>query len=141
MATTKQKIVIGKLLANPSESLYKVMRSAGYAHATAKAPTKNLLSQPGFQQLLEEFLPDTMLLKALHDDIKTKVGNRHRELDLALKVKGRLKSSDDPAPSSVYNTFIQQNNLNPNTPTAKQLVDASLDVLMAQTKRKVIDGN
>lgn len=65
---------------------------------------------------------------------------RQDALKLAYDIKGKLKANGDPAAAaSVYNTFIQQNNINPNAPSAKELVEASLDALMAQTKRKVID--
>lgn len=61
-------------------------------------------------------------------------------LKLAYDVKGKLKPTGDPgAAGSTYLTYIQQNNINPNAPSAQELVQASLDVLMAQTKRKVID--
>jgi hypothetical protein len=66
---------------------------------------------------------------------------RQDALKLAYDIKGKLgKRTDDPgAVGNTYNTFIGENNINPNTPSAKQLVEASLDMLMAQTKRKVID--
>lgn len=60
-------------------------------------------------------------------------------LKLAYDIKGKLGKRDgDPGAGNTYNTFIQNNTMNPNTPTSKELVDASLDVLMAQTKRKVV---
>lgn len=65
---------------------------------------------------------------------------RQDALKLAYDIKGKLKAGGIPqAPQTTYNTFLQQNNINPNSPSAKQLVQASLDVLMAQTKRKVVD--
>lgn len=133
---------MGKLLEDPSASLYSIMRNVGYAHNTAIAPGKNLISQPGFQTLLEQYLPDSMLLEALHHDIKAKPEKRTKELELAFRVKGRLKPDDNITPAGdTYNTFIQQNNINPNTPTARALVEASLDALMAATKRKVVESD
>lgn len=65
---------------------------------------------------------------------------RHDALKLAYDLKGKLgKREGDDGSGSTYNTFIQQNNINPNTPTARQLVDNSIDILMKQTKRKVIE--
>lgn len=65
---------------------------------------------------------------------------RQDALKLAYDIKGKLKANGDPAGAqTTYNTFLQQNNINPNAPSAKELVQASLDALMAQTKRKVID--
>lgn len=63
-------------------------------------------------------------------------------LKLAYDIKGKLGKRDgDPGTGNVYNTFVQNNTMNPNTPSAKQLVDATLDVLMAQTKRKVVPND
>lgn len=135
LAAMRHRMVIGRLLVDPSESLYKAMRAVGYAHNTAIAPGKNLVSQPGFQQMLEEYLPDSMLLNALHEDIENKPGKRSKEIELAFKVKGKLQLQEQPPASNTYNTFIQQNNINPNTPDARALVDNTLDMLMSQTKR------
>lgn len=136
--TIRQKLVVGKILEDPSTSLYKAMRAVGYAHTTAIAPKKNLGA--GFNELLEKHLPDSFLLEALEEDIKNKPKNRAKEIELALKVRGRLKPSDEGT-GDTYNTFIQQNNINPNTPTAKSLVDNSLDILLQQTNRKVVENN
>jgi hypothetical protein len=68
---------------------------------------------------------------------------RHDALKLAYDLKGRLGKRDPndlPPGGNTYNTFIQQNNLNPNTPAAKSIIDVSLDALMEATKRKVIDN-
>lgn len=64
---------------------------------------------------------------------------RQDALKLAYDIKGKLgKRADDPGAGNTYNTFIQNNTMNPNTPSSKQLVDATLDVLMQQTKRKAV---
>lgn len=139
MATTKQKLVIGKMVEygrnDQPYTLGGILVEAGYSSNTALAPTKVTRSK-GFQELAEEYLPDDFLLEALQEDIKTKKGNRHKELDLAFKVKGKLTPNPDAPAGNTYNTFIQQNNLNPNTPDAKTLVDNTLEMLMNQTKRK-----
>lgn len=61
-------------------------------------------------------------------------------LKLAYDIKGKLnKRSGDGEPSPVtnnYNTFVQQNNINPNSPTAQELVQHTLKSLMEQTKWK-----
>lgn len=64
---------------------------------------------------------------------------RQAALKLAYDVKGYTAKKDPDAEGTggnTYNTFIQQNNLNPNAPEAKQLVEASLDTLMEMTKVK-----
>jgi hypothetical protein len=65
---------------------------------------------------------------------------RQDALKLAYDLKGKLGKRDpDDGAGSTYNTFIGNNTINPNTPTAKELVENSLDMLMKQTKRKVVD--
>lgn len=62
---------------------------------------------------------------------------REKALKLAYDIKGKLakRQAENPTPGgNTYNTFIQQNNLNPNVPEAKELVQNTLDYLMQQTK-------
>ena len=138
MPTTKQRLVIGKLIENPRVSLYSAMVQSGYAPSTAVNPGKNLIKQPGFQDLLEEYLPDSMLLGALREDINEKKGNRKGELELAFRVKGRLVAQEPGSTGDTYNNFIGNNTINPNAPGAKEIVEATLDILMERTKRKVV---
>lgn len=63
---------------------------------------------------------------------------RQDALKLAYDVKGKLGKQDAPAASSVYNTFIQNNTLDPNAPAARDLAAKTLEILMEQTKRKVV---
>ena len=67
----------------------KAMRDAGYSPQTAKSPHK-LTSSAGYAELLETYLPDDMLLRALSDDIEGKQLNRKAELELAFKLKGKM---------------------------------------------------
>jgi hypothetical protein len=67
----------------------QAMLAAGYSEATANTPGK-LTKSVGWQELLDTYLPDDMLLRALSDDIEKKEGNRTAELTLAVKMKGRL---------------------------------------------------
>jgi hypothetical protein len=64
--------------------------------------------------------------------------SRADALKLAYDVKGKLAKKDGDT-GDTYNTFIQQNNVNPNTPSSKELVQKTLDAMMDQTKRKAID--
>ena len=145
--TQKQQLVFSMLSENIRSGNVKpigqVLLDAGYSQSVANSPTR-VTHTKGFQELLEEYLPDNLLLDALTQDIKNKPGNRHRELTLALQIKGKLKQAEDGiGGGNTYNTFVQQNNLNPNTPDAKTLVESSLDLLMNQTKaqtRKVIEN-
>lgn len=71
------------------------------------------------------------------DDQKAREG----ALKLAYQLKGRLAGGSDTVPAAannVYNTFITQNNLDPASPKAKELMEVTLGALMEQTKRKKI---
>lgn len=131
MPSTKQRLVIGRILADPSQTLYSAMIASGYSHNTAKAPGKNLVNRESFQDLLEEYLPDDMLLGALKDDIQTKKGNRSKELDLAFKVKGKLTPNVES--QSTYNTQI---NINDATPRGQEMVDQFTEYMRQQTLPK-----
>jgi hypothetical protein len=185
------------------------MIAAGYSPTTAVNPKKNLISQPGFQELLEQHLPDSLLIdthsnllkstKIEHmvfplgpkdeddpnfsgsnpnaknplDDLDKPVertsltdkeitamlaevnctvkrivhGQSARHvyfwvpntkaqqdaLKLAYDVKGKLESKDVPPSGNTFN--ITQNNLNPNTPEARNIVDSTVEFMMEQTKR------
>src|SRR3990167_49114 len=51
------------------------------------------------------------------------------------------KEEEAQPTGTTYNTFIQQNNLNPNAPGAKEIVDATLVTLMSKTKRLGHENN
>lgn len=89
----KMKTAASLLVANRG-NVSKSMREAGYANATARNP-KNITESATWQELLDIYLPDDMLLRALSDDIEKKVGNRTAELTLATKIKGRLTEKTD----------------------------------------------
>lgn len=135
MATTQRhRALAGKLITEKGGiSLYRAMVSVGYSHNTAITPAK-VTKSAGFLELLEDHLSDNFLIEALEEDIKNNKGKRKGELELAFKIKGKLTATEQLPPTSQYNLFIQQNNLDPNTPDAKKLVDNSLDILMQQTK-------
>lgn len=161
MATAKQKLVFGIITENPRVSYYRAMIQAGYSPHTAVAPQKNLISQPGFQELMEKAgVTDAQIAERLADGldamsyikvervegvgksrIKTEevravpdLNIRHKYLETAVKLKGHEKFVPQPV-GDTYNTFIQQNNVNPNAPDAKELAAKTLAFLMEQTKR------
>ena len=88
MATRKQKLAVAKMVENGGNAS-RAMIEAGYSPATAKNPDK-LTNSSGYAELMDVFLPDDMLLRALSDDIEKKEGNRKPELELAFKLKGRM---------------------------------------------------
>lgn len=111
------------------------MIGAGYSIVTADKP-KQIIQSKSFQDLLEEYLPDDMLMNALAEDIKSKKGNRKGEIELAFKVKGKLGKADEGGSvGNTYNTFVQNNQINPNAPKAKELAAETLKILMEKTKR------
>lgn len=83
-----------ELVAENGGNISKAMRDAGYSHQTAKTPQK-LTQSASWQELMDAYLPDDMLLRALSDDIEKKAGNRTPELTLAVKMKGKLIERTD----------------------------------------------
>ena len=114
------------------------MVSVGYSPNTARAPSK-VTKSIGFTELLDTELPDDELV-SVHKKLLNS-GSEKMSLDalaLAYKVKGKLAPSETTLhQTSTYNTFVQNNQIDPNTPSAKELVDASLNALMELTRRKV----
>jgi len=93
MATEKQKLAVAKMVENGGIAS-RAMIEAGYSPATAKNPEK-LTSSDGFKELMEAYLPDDMLLRALSEDIEEKKANRKAELELAFKLKGKMIDRQD----------------------------------------------
>lgn len=75
-------------------NITQAMRDAGYSESTVNNPS-NLTRAQTWQELMDIYLPDDMLLRALSDDIENKVGNRTAELTLATKMKGKLTEKLD----------------------------------------------
>ena len=101
--TLKQKAVAKKILENPSKPLGQAMREAGYSENSAIAPTKNLTSSEGWQELMNKYLPDPDVFEVHQQGLKAnKIISSHTEpdyeypdhairlksVDLAYKVKG-----------------------------------------------------
>lgn len=159
MATQKQTVAAQKVLENLGNNepkpIGEILRESGYADNTADTPS-NVTESKGFIQILEDAgVTDDKISRILNEGLEASkpvyknnnatktiehVGDvpdfaiRHKYLETAVKVKGY--STEKPPAGDIYNTFIQQNNINPNTPEAKELVDNTLDYLMEQTKWK-----
>ncbi len=93
MATKRQKLAVAKMVENGGNAS-RAMIEAGYSPATAKTPSK-LTDSAGYEELMDAYLPDDMLLRALSDDIEKKEGNRKAELELAFKLKGKMTEKHD----------------------------------------------
>jgi hypothetical protein len=103
VSTIKQKQALEKIIENRG-NVSKAMLAVGYDETTAKNPS-NLINSKGFKELCEQHgLTDDFLIKALVADIKKKKGNRKPELELAFKVKGRLKEKEEGG--DTFNTII-----------------------------------
>jgi hypothetical protein len=90
MATLKQRKALERLVENRG-NVSRSMIEAGYSPATAKNP-KNLTESPGFRELLEEYgLTESLVAKALVEDIEKKPQNRVSELSLAADILGMKK--------------------------------------------------
>lgn len=94
VATMKQRKAIVKLVENGG-NVSKAMRDSGYSAETAKTPSK-LTNSKGFIGLCDELgLTEDFLVGALKEDIVVKKANRKPELELAFKIRGRLKDTID----------------------------------------------
>jgi len=94
MATMRQKKALEKIVENGG-NVSKAMRDVGYSPETAKTPAK-LLDSKGFMSLMDELgLTDNLIVESLVDDIKMKPQNRTAELQLAVKMRGRLIEKAD----------------------------------------------
>lgn len=91
--TIKQRKAMALVMENGG-NITQAMRDAGYSETTVNNPS-NLTRAKTWQELMEAYLPDDMLLRALSDDIEKKIGNRTAELTLAVKMKGRLTEKTD----------------------------------------------
>lgn len=107
MATIKQKLAFKQIMEKRG-GVSTAMRAVGYEENTAKNP-KNLTESKGFLELCEKVgLTDEFLTKALTEDIKKKPQNRKPELELAFRVKGRLKENEEPSRKNIINIFIAE---------------------------------
>lgn len=94
MATLRQRKAFDKIVETRGVSISAAMREAGYPDITAKNP-KNLTESKGFKELMEEFLPDS-LLGMKHQELLMKTDKEGEldvqavkaGLDMAYKIKG-----------------------------------------------------
>lgn len=91
MPTIKQRKAAIEVGVNGG-NISKAMRTAGYSENASKR-TDKLTQTRGWAELMEEYLPDDLILKSLKEDIKKKPQNRTSELTLASKLKGKLSEN------------------------------------------------
>lgn len=137
MATQKAKKAAKIALENPNMPMRQVMKKAGYSQATADHP-KDLTESKGWQELMEEYLPDKHLAE-MHKQfldspriitryVKGEIVDEYEEtspqavkaLDMAYKLKKRYSDTNingvmivnlSPAAASKYG--IQSNEIPP----------------------------
>jgi hypothetical protein len=91
-STPRQRKAVKELVENGGKrSINKTLKKAGYSDAMAHTPAKVTKSKGFIEAMDEAGLTDDFLNKCLHEDIKAKKKNRKGELELAYKLKGRLK--------------------------------------------------
>ena len=106
MVTIKQKLVAEKIVENHG-NISKTMEEVGYAKKTAKNP-KNLTESKGWQELMDKYIPDSLLAKKhkelltipkkVRNFVKGEIESEYEELDsnaiskgldMGYKLKGR----------------------------------------------------
>lgn len=99
---TQKQIRAFKKSVENGGNISKAMREAGYSLSTINNPN-NLTDSDGWQMLLEIYIPDEKLAKKLNEGLdSTKqmdfeklpdMPTRHKYLETALKVKGKLRDN------------------------------------------------
>ena len=95
MATENQKRAFKKTLKSIEEGervdMGEIMLESGYSKATTINPGKNLLNTNGWQELMDRYLPDDLLVKKNLELLNHKEWQAvNAGLDKAYKVKGKL---------------------------------------------------
>lgn len=122
MATLRQEAAFNELVANGG-SIARALKKVGYSKKTARTPQK-VTESIGFQQLLATELPDELLAKVHLAGLrattfyteglgrgetqlveKEDFAVRHKYLESAYKIKGKLKEVENP-PQQATNTLI-----------------------------------
>lgn len=149
--TPKQRKLAKLIIANGSHAkpLGKLVSEAGYSDAMTDKPSV-ITESKGFKAALimagatEEKLASVFNsgLEANRVDVIKGISQTSDVPDISLRVATAEKiakiygiTADKDKGGNTYNTFIQSNNLDPNTSTGKQIVDNTLAMLMQQTKR------
>jgi len=158
MPTLKQKrafqLITENYSSNNPKPIGQILTGAGYSISTTKQPDRAVVSTKGFQELLKEAgVTDEKISQVMSEGLaaikplfknNNATGNveqigevpdhaiRHKYLETAIKVKGYSVEPNLPK----GNTYIQ-NNINPSAPSAKELAEETLKLLMEKTKRPV----
>jgi len=139
---TFDAIIENEASANPLP-MGKVLKSVGHPPSVQIRP-RAVTEQRGFQVLMEKSgITDDYLSQKLKEGLEADrlygkdnvphpdYSTRHKYLETGLKLKG-IQETQAPA-GTVFNTQINQTNLDPNSKEAKAIIDNTLDILMKQT--------
>lgn len=117
-----RRIRVVKELVENGGALGPAIRKAGYSEAVAKTP-KKLTDGDRFQELLEEYIPESKLLKVQNEGLAAekheRVGKdsyrkvadhqtRHLFLRTGLQLRGRLKESEISVGPVIVPVLIQK---------------------------------
>ena len=124
MATARQKKVVEKMAENlrsdKPKSMGKILTEVGYSKNVSEKP-KIVTESKGIKELLDQYLPDDFILKALRDDIEAKPEKRLGELALASKIKGLDKEPEPEKSGDTYN--LTQVNIEASKDTARDIIE------------------
>ena len=100
MASIKQRLAVKKTIENRG-NVSRAMIEAGYSKNTAHNP-KTLTESKGWKELMNEALPDALLLKVHKQGLKAMRAKgdkpdykvRHSYLETGYKIKGKIKEGE-----------------------------------------------
>jgi len=120
----------------------EILRGVGYSESASLKPARITQSAGFLMTLKDHGITDDRIAEVMQEGMgAVKNGEadhaiRHKYMETAIKVNGYLKTTDEPPTGDTYNTFVQQNNINPNAVEAKTLVENTLEMLMNQTREE-----
>lgn len=124
MPTARQRKVVEKMAENlrsdKPKSMGKILTEVGYSKNVSEKP-KIVTESKGIKELLDQYLPDDFILKALRDDIEAKPEKRLGELALASKIKGLDKEPEPEKSGDTYN--LTQVNIEASKDTARDIIE------------------
>lgn len=144
--TAKQRLAAEKIADNirsdNPKTTGEILREVGYSEEVSLTPTK-VTESKGFLQVLEEAgVTDDRIAKVMEEGLNAtrRVGDgeldpdyavRHKYMETALKVKNH-QAEGVAGTGNIYNTFIQQNYIDPNSEENKRKIEAINKAMMGE---------
>lgn len=101
--TIKQKRVALDILENPGKPVSQAMLDAGYSPAHAKNPD-DLTKSKGWQQLMNEYLPDEKLLQVAQDGLEAM---KPIGASILVDKNGKVIKAEDEGAIEVVDHFVR----------------------------------